>query len=115
MDGGHKVRPTLWSVSLFLAVASFIVETVKMVRCSLLHSLWRFLGRMEVGVQDCVAMSVAIERFSPLGRKAKHLEPSSPSALRRCDEGRRGIRNDILSQRVPHSTPIVVRSETTPD
>jgi hypothetical protein len=51
MDGGHKVRPTLWSVSLFLVVPPFIVETVKIVRCSLLHSLWIFLGRMEVGVQ----------------------------------------------------------------
>ena len=51
MDGGHKVRPTLWSVSLFLAVASFIVETINIARCSLLHSLWIFLGRMEVGVQ----------------------------------------------------------------
>jgi hypothetical protein len=39
MDSGHKVCPTLWSVSLFLAVASFVVETVKIVRCSLLHSL----------------------------------------------------------------------------
>ncbi len=39
MDGGHKVRPTLWSVSLFLAVASFIVEIINIVRCSLLDSL----------------------------------------------------------------------------
>jgi len=51
MDAGHKVRPTLWSVSLFLAVASSIVETINIVRCSLLHSLRRFLGRMEVEVQ----------------------------------------------------------------
>jgi hypothetical protein len=51
MDAVHKVRPTLWSVSVFLAVPPFIVETARIVRCSLLHSLWRFLGRMEVGVQ----------------------------------------------------------------
>jgi hypothetical protein len=52
MDAVHKVRPTLWSVSLFLAVPPYIVEIVKMVRCSLLHSLWTFLGRMEVGIQS---------------------------------------------------------------
>jgi hypothetical protein len=51
MDGGHKVRPTLWSVSLFLAVPLFIVGTVSFGRCSLLHSLERFLGRMGVGVK----------------------------------------------------------------
>jgi len=51
MDAVHKVRPTLWSVSLFLAVPPFIVETVSFGRCSLLHSLWRFLGRREVGLQ----------------------------------------------------------------
>ncbi len=51
MDAVHRVHPTLWSVSLFLVVPPFIVETVKILRCSLLHSLWRFLGRMEVGVQ----------------------------------------------------------------
>jgi hypothetical protein len=39
MDGGHKVRSTIWSVSLFLAVASFIVEIINIVRCSLLDSL----------------------------------------------------------------------------
>jgi hypothetical protein len=33
----------LWSVSLFLTVPRVIVETVKVARCSLLHSLWRFL------------------------------------------------------------------------
>jgi hypothetical protein len=43
IDAVHKVRPTLWSVSLFLAVPPFIVETARIVRCSLLHSLWRFL------------------------------------------------------------------------
>jgi hypothetical protein len=47
----HRVRPTLWSVSLFLVVPPFVVETVKIVRCSLLNSLWIFLGRMEIGVQ----------------------------------------------------------------
>jgi len=52
MDAVHKVRPTLWSVSLFLAVPPYIVEIVKMVRCSLLHSLSRFLDRMEVALQD---------------------------------------------------------------
>jgi hypothetical protein len=45
MDGGHKVRPTLWSMPLFLAVPRVILETVEIVRCSLLHSLWRFLTR----------------------------------------------------------------------
>ena len=52
MDGGHKVRPTLWSVSLFLAVASFVVETINIVRCSLLHSLWRFLDPLKNGRGD---------------------------------------------------------------
>ena len=33
----------LWSASLFLTVPPFIVETARIVRCSLLHSLWRFL------------------------------------------------------------------------
>jgi hypothetical protein len=50
MDGPHKVRPTLWSVSLFLTVPPLIVEAVNMVRCSLLHTLVRFLGRREVEV-----------------------------------------------------------------
>ena len=44
IDAVHKVRPTLWSVSLFLAVQPFIVETLKMVRCSLLHSLGFLAG-----------------------------------------------------------------------
>ena len=52
MDAVHKVRPTLWSVSLFLAVPTFIVEAARIVRCSLLHSLSRFLDRMEVALQD---------------------------------------------------------------
>jgi hypothetical protein len=46
-----RCAQNLWSVPLFLGVPPLIVEIVKMVRCSLLHSLWRFLGRMEVGVQ----------------------------------------------------------------
>jgi len=39
LDAVHKVRPTLWSEPLCLPVPPFIVETVKIVRCSLLHSL----------------------------------------------------------------------------
>ena len=52
MDAVHKVRPTLWSESFFLAVPPFILETVKIVRCSLLHSLERFLGRTEANMRS---------------------------------------------------------------
>jgi hypothetical protein len=48
--GIHEVRPTLWSVP--LAVPPHIVEIVEMVCCSRLHSLSRFLDRMQVALQD---------------------------------------------------------------
>ena len=52
MDAVHKVRPTLWSVSVFHAVPPFILETARIVRCSLLHSLWRFLTGWRSPLQD---------------------------------------------------------------
>jgi hypothetical protein len=69
MDRGQKVRPTPWSVSLFLAVASFIVETINIARCSLLHSLWRFLDPLENGRGDI------------LGKSRPGLVPSIPANL----------------------------------
>ena len=54
----------------FLTVPPFIVETVKIARCSLLHSLWRFLGWMEAGLPsmfplDYEGRGVPAHRDSP--------------------------------------------------
>jgi hypothetical protein len=80
MDGAHKVRPTRWSVSLFLTVPRLIVEAVNMVRCSLLHTLGDFLAGWrsesslrfsldrEVGASRLVAVRGAEPPALPHGR-----------------------------------------------
>jgi hypothetical protein len=57
----------LWSgVALSLRTSS-IVETINIARCSLLHSLWRFLDPLENGRGDILEKSRGAVRAIPLG------------------------------------------------